>query len=323
MRKLFCLFILFLALPLTAKEKFDTHEDWLDARGKKNFTRQLKQEIYDDKQPESYLELGKAYLSGYGVKKNFSKAKKYLKKASRTGLREADVWLASFPYFLPEKKQKPALQKKSFEQMLALAQEDIPTAQYFVAYYYFRGIGTQENDEASFKWLTRAATAPLPETAAQNQLAKFYYEGYPPYIATDKQKAFELFLSAAESENKFACYHVAKLYLNGDGTEKNERRAFHFMRLSALQKYIPAQMALSELYQNGTGVKQDDYGAFKWMYEAAKQGNAEAQEKTALNYLHGNGIPKSHKEALSWAEKAQKNGGQNAEEIIRQIKEDL
>ena len=323
MKKSLFIFLLLISLPLLAAEKFDTQEDEWEVQGKANFTRHLKKELRHDAQPESYLELGKAYLVGYGVKQNFSKAKKYLRKASRSSMHEADMWLAAFPYYLPEKKQKSDEQKKAFEQMLALAQEDIPTAQYFTAYYYLEGIGTEKDETASFKWLTRSATATLPDTDAQNRLGIYYSTGYPPYVKQDKEKAFKLFLSAAESENKHACYNVAQMYLSGEGTEKNEKRAFHFMRLSALGRYIPAQMALSEMYRNGMGVKQDNYGAFKWMYEAARQGNVEAQEKTALNYLQGYGIAKSRKEALSWAEKAQKNGGKNAAEIIHQIKEDL
>ena len=208
-----------------------------------------------------------------------------------------------------------------FEAVQKLA-PDYPLAQYALARLYADGLGTPANAEKALKWLTRAAQAPVPVPAAQVQLGNYYAEGYPPYIKPDAEKAFELTLAAAEAENRAARYRVALMYLNGQGTEKNEKRAFHFMRLSARDGLIQAQKALSGMYRNGTGVAQEDYGVFSWMLAAAKNGDAEAQEQTALHYLHGTGVAASRKEALFWAVRAQQNGGKNAAEIIRRIKED-
>lgn len=280
--------------------------------------RQSEGEVKWDKQPESELDLGKAYYYGRGTKKNFKKARKHLQKAADAGEREAQLILALMQVQGQGIAENP---QAGFEAVQKLA-PDYPLAQYALARLYADGLGTPANAEKALKWLTRAAQAPVPVPAAQVQLGNYYAEGYPPYIEPDAEKAFELTLAAAEAENRSARYRVALMYLNGQGTEKNEKRAFHFMRLSARDGLIQAQKALSDMYRNGTGVAQDDYGVFSWMLAAAKNGDAEAQEQTALHYLHGTGVAASRKEALFWAVRAQQNGGKNAAEIIRRIKED-
>lgn len=280
--------------------------------------RQSEGEVKWDKQPESELDLGKAYYYGQGTKKNFKKARKHLQKAADAGEREAQLILALMQVQGQGVAENP---QAGFEAVQKLA-PDYPLAQYALARLYADGLGTPADAEKALKWLTRAAQAPVPVPAAQVQLGNYYAEGYPPYIKPDAEKAFELTLAAAEAENRAARYRVALMYLNGQGTEKNEKRAFHFMRLSARDGLTQAQKALSDMYRNGTGVAQDDYGVFSWMLAAAQNGDAEAQEQTALHYLHGTGVAASRKEALFWAVRAQQNGGKNAAEIIRQIKED-
>ena len=280
--------------------------------------RQSEGEVKWDKQPESELDLGKAYYYGRGTKKNFKKARKHLQKAADAGEREAQLILALMQVQGQGVAENP---QAGFEAVQKLA-PDYPLAQYALARLYADGLGTPADAEKALKWLTRAAQAPVPVPAAQLQLGNYYAEGYPPYIKPDAEKAFELTLAAAEAENRTARYRVALMYLNGQGTKKNEKRAFHFMRLSARDGLTQAQKALSDMYRNGTGVAQDDYGVFSWMLAAAKNGDAEAQEQTALHYLHGTGVAASRKEALFWAVRAQQNGGKNAAEIIRQIKED-
>ncbi len=279
--------------------------------------RQSEGEVKWDKQPESELDLGKAYYYGRGTKKNFKKARKHLQKAADAGEREAQLILALMQAQGQGFKENP---QAGFESVQKLA-PDYPLAQYALSRLYEDGLGTRADARQALKWLTRAAQAPVPIPAAQGRLGRYYAEGYPPYIEPDAKKAFELTLAAAEAENRTARYRVALMYLNGQGTEKNEKRAFHFMRLAARGGLTQAQKALSDMYRDGTGVAKDDYGVFSWMRAAAKNGDAQAQEQTALHYLHGTGVSASRKEALFWAVRAQQNGGKNAAEIIRQIKE--
>ena len=279
---------------------------------------QAKNEARWDKQPETFLALGKIYYYGHGTQKDMKKARKYWQKAARNNQREAQLLLALLQL---DTAKKESDKTPHFQTILKLAQEDYPLAQYALSLLYADGIGTPAQAQTALAWLRRAAQAATPVPAAQTQLALYYAQGYPPYIQPDLPQAFALMLSAAEAENPQARYNVARMYLNGQGTEKNEKRAFHFMRLAARGGLTQAQKALSNMYRDGTGVAQDDYGVFSWMLAAAQNGDAEAQEQTALHYLRGTGVAASRKEALFWAVRARQNGGKNAAEIIRQIKE--
>lgn len=285
--------------------------------------RQLKGETRWDKQPQSYLELGKLYLyGGHGLKKNLKKARKYLIKARAEGEREAGLLLALWPLLRAQDTRRDTDEnelKKSFNDILSLAHEDYPAAQYAASRFLREGYGTSPDEQESLKWLQRAASAPVPVPRAQLQLSVLYHDGYPPYIQKDLNKAFQLALAAAEAEEPLARYNAALMYINGEGTDKNEKLAFKYMRLAAKDRLPEAQMALSGFYRTGTGVKQNDYGAFTWMLNAARQGNARAQEQTALNYLNGYGVPADRKEARFWAVRSLGNGGKNAEAILKQI----
>ena len=277
-------------------------------------------ELFWDKQPESYLALGKAYLTGSGVKKNEHKARKNLKKAAKK-LREAKLLLAMS--YTQDPKLSSKKRARYFQQIRQLAQEDYPLAQYALFLSYTTGTGTTADAAQAITWLTRAATAPTPVEQAQTFLGTYYYQGYPPYLTADKEKAFALFTAAAEEEEPYACYNLARMYQLGEGTQKNDLRAFHFMRESARHKLVEAQMALSDFYRQGIGTQPDEYGTFSWMLQAAKQDNAAAQEQTALNYWQGIGTAKNTQEALEWAKKAQKNNGSKATEILHQIQESI
>ena len=160
--------------------------------------RQSEGEVKWDKQPESELDLGKAYYYGRGTKKNFKKARKHLQKAADAGEREAQLILALMQVQGQGIEENP---QAGFEAVQKLA-PDYPLAQYALARLYADGLGTPANAEKALKWLTRAAQAPVPVPAAQVQLGNYYAEGYPPYIKPDAEKAFELTLAAAEAENR-------------------------------------------------------------------------------------------------------------------------
>lgn len=318
MKKSIFLAVFWLTAPLLQAQVL-TEKNWRVEFSAPVSAKRAAGETLWDRQPESYLELGKAYAFGKGVKKNERKAQKYLKKAARKQLPQAQLLLAILQYESDNNTQK----QKAFQEILRLAKDEYPPAQYALSGIYHNCAQDTYNPQEAFKWLIRAATAPTPVPQAQTRLAAYYYDGYPPYVAADKKRAFELFLAAAEAEEEYASYNVAQMYLRGEETEKNEKRAFHFMHQAAQDKLVAAQMALSEFYQKGIGVAPDAYGTFSWMLAAAKQDNAQAQVQTALHYLHGTGVAKSRKEALFWAEKAQQNGAPEAADIIRQIQEDL
>ena len=317
-KKAFCIFLCLFGIAWGAHASpLDTAGFWAALTPTPSF-QQAKGEARWDKQPETFLALGKIYYYGRGTRKNVKKARKYWQKAAQAQQREAQLLLALLQLDTAADETDKA---RSFQIVQTLAQTDYPLAQYALSQLYADGLGTPANLQTSLQWLRRAALAPTPIPAAQAQLGQYYALGYPPYLEQDMQKAFALTLAAAEAENPQARYHAAQMYVNGQGTEKNAKRAFHFMRLAAKDGLLNAQLALSDMYRQGIGVQSDSYSARRWMQAAAEQGHVYAQEQTALNYLNGFGGPVNRREALFWAVQARAAGSADAGQLIQKIKE--
>ncbi len=84
---------------------------------------------------------------------------------------------------------------------------------------------------------------------AQFNLARLYYNGE----GTEKnlEKAFYWYQKAAEKQDKIAQFNLALLYYNSEGTEKNLEKAFYWYQKAAENGYIKAQNNLATLYENG------------------------------------------------------------------------
>jgi hypothetical protein len=62
------------------------------------------------------------------------------------------------------------------------------------------------------------------------------------------------------------------MYLNGQGTDKDETLAAEWFRKAAEKGHVYAQFQLAEALRQEQGVKQDKKEALKWYREAAKNG---------------------------------------------------
>ena len=61
-----------------------------------------------------------------------------------------------------------------------------------------------------------------------------------------------------------AQYQMGMFYLNGDDVDPNPEIAVHWLRLSAMQDYRPAQRQLAECYSLGVGVEPNEEAAYYW-----------------------------------------------------------
>lgn len=82
--------------------------------------------------------------------------------------------------------------------------------------------------------------------------------------------------------------------------EEDIKEATKFLRLSADQNYLPAQVRMGD-FMNGS----DEYEeAFGWFFTAAIQGDAEGQYRLGQMYALGTGIEQSTEKALYWTKKS-------------------
>lgn len=104
-------------------------------------------------------------------------------------------------------------------------------------------------------------------------------------IKQDYQRAFNLYLQAAEQGDRLAEYLVASCLMNGNGTEIDKAKSLSFYIKSAEQGLDKAQFVVGNFYENGNGVVEINLEmAANWYKKAALQGNRCAIK--AIQELH-------------------------------------
>ena len=118
---------------------------------------------------------------------------------------------------------------------------------------------------------------------AQYHLALMYLEGQG--VAADPKKAAELFKKAADQGGKHAAYNLGLLYAQGRGVKQDFNKAFEIFKKVADEGDADAQYNVGLLYLSGQGIKQNSEEAAKYFGLAADQGQVDAQYNKALLYL--------------------------------------
>jgi TPR repeat protein len=157
------------------------------------------------------------------------------------------------------------------------------------------GNGTKKDNALALKYYTLAADS--GSVRSMSMLAKSYDEGL--FTGKNNEKAIEWYKRAAEKEEPFAMYKVARMHEHNDSVAGIKGK---FLRESATIKLFTraaelhnpqAQMKLAEFYGNGRYVKKNKKERFKWLLHAADNGLIEAQELVAECYEKGRGIKKN------------------------------
>ena len=184
-------------------------------------------------------------------------------------------------------------------------------------------------------------------------LASFNY-GYclwrgigAPY---DPKEAKSFFAFARDLEGGEACYNIAMLYLHGEGVPKDYVRAYEYMKISAEQGCIEAQLYLGMAYTSGcmfeyrddtmlldgyvadfeldealrySAIKQDGRSAFEWFRTAARHSTEYVEDLVAKGkflyarcYVDGLGTDFDRAKSVRLMLAAQKSGSPEATAYI-------
>lgn len=138
-------------------------------------------------------------------------------------------------------------------------------------------------------------------------------EGYDAVNNNDFKTGFKEFKSLADAGNAQAQFNLALMYLNGQGVEKDEKRACALFTEAANQGIADAQYNLAVMYERGIGVEKDEKRAVEWYTKAAKQEYAIAQYVLGKIYYFGKGVKKDNKQSVDWFTKAANQGVANAQ----------
>ena len=202
------------------------------------------------------------------------------------------------------RKQAASCYKAAAEQGHAGAQRELASC-------YIWALGVGENPKRAVYWFNKAieqgdikAKFELAELydSRQNLFEKneeiLYKEGNWYYQQSDslyKEACEQVLAGLGDADDKT---DLAFCYLNGDGVERDSKKAEHWFLEAAKEGSHDAQMALGYSYLNGDGVEQNYKKAFYWLSLAAPYFTA-AERGLAKCYYHGWGVKKDYEKALS------------------------
>ena len=196
-----------------------------------------------------------------------------------------------------------------FARARAAAEEDDARAQSELAYYYAKGIGTEQDDSEAFNWYFNAAEN--DDVHAQFNLGIMYAKGRG--VKQNFQEAFHWYQKAAEQNDALAQATLGMMCSKGIGTSKDDTKAFYYYHQAATLEHLNSVYMVATLYARGVGTGKDFEQAFKWFSKAAERGHIKAQLNLGFLYGKGKGVERDDNLAIEWLEKAAEQGDPNAQ----------
>ncbi len=193
----------------------------------------------------------------------------------------------------------------AMKKRLSEAESGDPRAQYEIGLMYQEGDKVPKDNEEAAKWFRRSAE--------QDDFAEFcvgvLYNMGPERTQDHEEMAKQL-------------RRLAEIGL-GDvrmGPEDAYRESEKWLKLSAEQGSVFAQMQLGFMYQEGTdGIPPNYEESAKWIRLAAEKGDTTAQCNLGYLYESGLGVPKDREEAVKWYISAAEQGHNAAEEALHRL----
>ncbi len=192
---------------------------------------------------------------------------------------------------------------------------------------YFSGEGTMQDYKESLAWNLKAAEAGSP--SGKFNAAIFYEDGYG--VEASPEQAFKLYKECAEADlekipynyrdtaeesRNLGLYNLARCYVSGVGTEKDDAKAFEYMHELAETGNTFGMYNLGLLYQSGFGTKEDPESAYYWFRKAAEAGDADGAYMTGWCIENQYGVTEP---AVEWYEKAAEGGNEQAAEALERL----
>ncbi len=169
-----------------------------------------------------------------------------------------------------------AYRSKDYPQALLLLQpladNGAPIAQYTLGQMYRLGRGFILSLPEALPLLQQAADAKYPP--AQIALGEMYERGEG--VTQNLETSEQWFEKAASSGNAKAQLHLGVHYIRID-PGRDFAKAATWLKLAAQQNEAEAQYFLARLFLDGNGVEKDRAEAMLWFYRAAAQGQVPAQ----------------------------------------------
>lgn len=148
-----------------------------------------------------------------------------------------------------------------------------------------------------------------------NKLGEAYYNGNG--VQMDEQKAFNLFLQAAERGLAEAQFNLGECYITGSGVNRDLAKAIHWYTKAAEQKLPAAMDALAMCYFTGVMVPRDDAKGMAYLQAALDANYPRATFTLGMCYNEGlGGLPCNFHKAKELYEIALAKGVEDARDAL-------
>ena len=138
-------------------------------------------------------------------------------------------------------------------------------------------------------------------------------ENYNPEFAV------KLFTEAANGGITVAKYKLGKMFLNGDGVEKDILKAVEWLKQATLEENEFAEYALGRLYLKGEEVEKDTISAEDYLLKAASRENKYAAYLLGKEYLSGENFGKDVEKAVEYLKLAAEKYFEPAEYVLGKL----
>ena len=128
--------------------------------------------------------------------------------------------------------------------------------------------------------------------------------------------AVKLFTEAANGGITVAKYKLGKMFLNGDGVEKDIPKAIEWLKQAAAEENEFAEYSLGKLFLKGEEVEKDIFAAEEYLLKSASCGNKYAAYLLGKEYLSGENFGKDAMKAVEYLELAAEKDFEPAEYIL-------
>ena len=154
---------------------------------------------------------------------------------------------------------------------------------------YEKGLEYLEQDNPEMAAEQFRAAASKNHILSQLELGKLIIAD--PKLGAPKEAA-GYFRSAAEAGDPEAQSLLGRMYLDGEGLEQSDKKAFKWISLAAEQNEPYALDYLGYMYYEGKGTEKSFEKALECFVRSAEEGNPEGAFNAGSMYLQGEGTDK-------------------------------
>jgi TPR repeat protein len=238
----------------------------------------------------SQFELGRAYMNGTGVARDYTRAMVWYRKSADQGDYRAQTNLASM---YRDGKGAPKDINEALNWYRKAAANGAGVATWILCNMLLDGKDVPRDVNEAVHWLKVASGNGM--VAAQFKLAELYYRGSE--VPVDYKAAADLMEQAAKGGINEAWNYLGMMHENGQGVVKDVKLAAEdYRKCAEAENGNPkGKSNLGRCYMEGIGVEKDLVLAYRWLYEGHKTG--EARSTKLLEDLETKLTPEQKKEA--------------------------